>query len=217
SDSLSGTVRIGAPDGLANYLLPEAAAALAADNPALNVQIAALPRIFSLSRREADLAIAVSHPSAGRLRVRKIADYHLHAYMSRALLARTGPVARTAELGSITGIGYIPDMIFDKELDYFAAFGPDARPALTSNSLIVQLNWTLAGYGYCILPDFVARNYPELARILDRSIALRRSYYLLRHEDDRRVARINRTAEYLVGFLRREFAAVEKWSQKSVD
>ena len=80
ADRLSGTVRIGAPDGVSNYLLIDACDALSRDNPDLQVQVVALPRMFSLSKREADLAITVSPPTAGRLTVRKIADYRLRLY-----------------------------------------------------------------------------------------------------------------------------------------
>ena len=59
---LSGTIRIGAPDGCANYLLPQVCAAIGAAHPALDIQILALPRVVNLSRREADLAITVSPP-----------------------------------------------------------------------------------------------------------------------------------------------------------
>ena len=62
---LSGQVRIGAPDGCANFVLPQVVAAICDGNPGLEVQIVALPRVFNLSRREADMAIAVSPaPSA---------------------------------------------------------------------------------------------------------------------------------------------------------
>ena len=92
-DRLSGTVRIGAPDGVSNYLLIDACDALSRDNPELQVQVVALPRIFSLSKREADLAITVSPPTAGRLTVRKIADYRLRLYARADLVAppRAGP------------------------------------------------------------------------------------------------------------------------------
>ncbi|MCK4711698.1 MAG: LysR family transcriptional regulator, partial [Marinosulfonomonas sp.] len=40
---LTGTVRIGAPDGSANYLLPQVCAAICDENPGLEVQIVALP------------------------------------------------------------------------------------------------------------------------------------------------------------------------------
>ncbi|MEP3033344.1 MAG: LysR family transcriptional regulator, partial [Pseudoruegeria sp.] len=59
---LTGTIRIGAPDGAANYLLPQVCAQICEDHPGLEVQIVALPRVINLSRREADMAIAVSQP-----------------------------------------------------------------------------------------------------------------------------------------------------------
>lgn len=147
SSRLSGTVRIGAPDGVSNYLLIEACDALSRDNPELQVQAVALPRMFSLSKREADLAITVSPPSAGRLTVRKIADYRLHLYLRRDLLAELGPVHGMEDLRGLRGIGYISDMIFDKELDYYALLGRETEPALTSNSLIMQLRWCLSRAG----------------------------------------------------------------------
>ena len=66
---LAGQIRLGAPDGCANYLLPPVVAAICRANPGLEVQIVALPRVFNLSRREADMAIGVSRPQAGRLTV----------------------------------------------------------------------------------------------------------------------------------------------------
>ena len=100
-------------------------------------------------------------------------------------------------------IGYISDMIFDKELDYHALLGRSAEPSLTSNSLIMQLRWTLRGSGLCILPEFVAREHSELAVVLPEDIRLTRAFYLVRHQDDARVARINRMAEVVVSWMRR--------------
>jgi DNA-binding transcriptional LysR family regulator len=206
SDRLSGTVRIGAPDGVSNYLLIDACDRLSRDNPDLQVQVVALPRMFSLSKREADLAITVSPPSAGRLTVRKIADYRLRLYGQRALVAGYGDVETIDDLHDLRGIGYISDMIFDKELDYYALLGREMEPSLTSNSLIVQLRWCLSGCGLCILPDFVAREHPELAVVLPEDIRLMRSFYLVRHQDDARVARINRMADVVVEHMRAALA-----------
>jgi DNA-binding transcriptional LysR family regulator len=202
ADRLSGTVRIGAPDGVSNYLLVDACDTLSRDNPDLQVQVVALPRMFSLSKREADLAITVSPPSAGRLTVRKIADYRLHLYGRADVLEEAGEIRDLDDLSGMRGIGYISDMIFDKELDYYSLLGREAEPALTSNSLILQLRWCLRGVGLCILPDFVARAHPELGRVLPEDIRLERSFYLVRHQDDARVARINRMAEVVVDWMR---------------
>jgi DNA-binding transcriptional LysR family regulator len=202
SDRLSGTVRIGAPDGVSNYLLIDACDALSRDNPDLQVQVVALPRLFSLSKREADLTITVSPPTAGRLTVRKIADYRLHLYGRADLVEGLGGVRAMDDLRDVRGIGYISDMIFDKELDYYALLGRETDPSLTSNSLIMQLRWCLRGVGICILPDFVAREHPELRVILPEDVRLTRAFYLVRHQDDARVARINRMAEVVVDWMR---------------
>lgn len=202
AERLSGTIRIGAPDGVSNYLIVDACDELSRDNPDLQVQVVALPRLFSLSKREADLAITVSPPTAGRLTVRKIADYRLHLYARADLVAGLGPVRSIGDLRGLRGIGYISDMIFDKELDYYALLGRETEPSLTSNSLIVQLGWCRRGVGICILPEFVAREYPELSKLLPDDIRLTRSFYLIRHQDDARVARINRMAEVVVDWMR---------------
>jgi DNA-binding transcriptional LysR family regulator len=202
SDRLSGTVRIGAPDGVSNYLLVDACDALSIDNPELQVQVVALPRMFSLSKREADLAITVSPPTAGRLTVRKIADYHLGLYARAELVASLGKVGSIDDLAGVRGIGYISDMIFDKELDYYALLGRETEPALTSNSLIMQLRWCLKGAGLCILPDFVARAHGELRMVLPEYVRLTRAFYLVRHQDDARVARKNPKAEVIVDWMR---------------
>jgi DNA-binding transcriptional LysR family regulator len=202
SDLLAGSVRIGAPDGVSNYLLVDACDALSRDNPDLQVQVVALPRMFSLSKREADLAITVSPPTAGRLTVRKIAGYRLRLYARADVVEGAGEITTMDDLRDVRGIGYISDMIFDKELDYHALLGRASDPALTSNSLIMQLRWCLRGAGICILPDFAAREHPELRAILPDEIALNRAFCLVRHQDDARVARINRMAEVVVDWMR---------------
>ena len=86
------------------------------------MQIVALPRVFNLSRREADMAIAVSPPTAGRLTVQKLTDYHLHL-AARATICAHPPIQTLDDLQRHRMIGYIPDMIFDTELDYLADLG----------------------------------------------------------------------------------------------
>ena len=131
-EGLTGQIRIGAPDGCANYLLPQVLAAICDENPGLEVQIVALPRVFNLSKREADLAIAVSRPEAGRLTVQKLTDYQLHLAASRDYLAQHPAISDLSHLSRHRLIGYIPDMIFDKELDYLSQIGAEVPP-LASN------------------------------------------------------------------------------------
>ncbi|MFZ5961440.1 LysR family transcriptional regulator [Thalassococcus sp. BH17M4-6] len=208
SEGLSGQIRIGAPDGCANFLLPQVCAAIARDNPALEVQIVALPRVVNLSKREADMAIAVSPPTAGRLSVQKITDYHLHLAASRSYLDRHPPITGLADLRAHQTVGYIPDMVFDKELDYLADLGV-TRVDLASNSVVVQFQWLRQGAGLGIVHDFALSSAPDMVTVLRDEIHLKRAFYLVRHSDDRRLERMNRFAAALAEGLRREVARLE--------
>jgi DNA-binding transcriptional LysR family regulator len=200
---LSGQVRIGAPDGCANFVLPQVCAAIQAENPGLEIQILSLPRAVNLSRREADMAITVSPPEAGRLTVQKITEYRLHLAQRRDLRE---PILM-AELRKRAIVGYIPDMIFDRELDYLGEIGAE-RVQLASNSVAVQLQMLRAG-GIGIVHDFALPFAPELGRVMTDRISLTRAFYLVRHAADRRSERINRFAALLVEGVRREVARLE--------
>ena len=206
--ALSGQIRIGAPDGCANFLLPQVCAAIVADNPDLEVQIVALPRVFNLSKREADMAIGVSPPAAGRLTVQKITDYRLHLAASRRYLRRHAAIRTLQDLQGHRMIGYIPDMIFDKELDYLTGIGVEKVP-LASNSVSVQFNWIRQGSGVGIVHDFAIPFAKGLVKLLPDQISLTRSFYLIRHADDRRMDRLNRFALALAEGLKREVAQLE--------
>lgn len=207
-EGLTGQIRIGAPDGCANYLLPQVLAAICDANPGLEVQIVALPRVFNLSKREADLAIAVSRPTAGRLTVQKLTDYKLHLAAHPDYLAHAAPLVTMADLHRHRLIGYIPDMIHDKELDYLSELGA-GTVALASNSVSVQLNWLRAGAGVGVVHDFALPAAPELVTLIPDQVSLTRSFWLIRHADDGRVERLNRFADLLAQALRREVARLE--------
>lgn len=205
---MSGQIRIGAPDGCANFLLPQVCAEIGAQNPDLEIQIVALPRVFNLTRREADMVIAVSPPTAGRLTVQKVTDYQLHLAASVRYLRRHPPITQITDLGAHRMVGYIPDMIFDKELDYLSEAGVE-RVNLASNSVSVQLNWVRQGGGIGVLHDFSLPWARGLQKVLPEVFSLTRSFYLVRHADDRRLERQNRFATALVEGLRQEVQSLE--------
>ncbi|TRW97251.1 LysR family transcriptional regulator [Paracoccus sp. M683] len=205
---IGGQLRIGAPDGCANYLLPQVARQLCEAYPGLEVQIVALPRVFNLSKREADMAIGVSPPETGRLVVQRLVEYRLHLAGHRDYLARAAALTSLADLRHHRLIGYIPDMIFDRELDYLAETGVEAA-AITSNSVSVQMQAIRAGAGLGIVHDFAIPFTPGVIPVLTDKIALSRSFWLLRHADDRASRRLTVLAEALAQALRREVARLE--------
>lgn len=210
SDTLSGTIRIGAPDGCANYLLPQICQRISRDNPDLDIQIVALPRVLNLSKREADLAITVSPPKAGRMLVQRITNYALHLCASRDYLEQNPKIERLEQITDHPIIGYIPDLIFDKELDYLSEISKKAIPRIASNSVSVQVNLLNQDAGIGIVHDFVLKEFPKLQKILPDEIKLERSFYLVRHEADIKVGRQKRFAERLTAELKETIRQLEE-------
>jgi DNA-binding transcriptional LysR family regulator len=205
--SINGIVRIGAPEGAATYLLAEVATELCRAHPRLELQIIALPRQFSLARREVDMAITVSAPETGRLMVRKLADYTLHLYATRNYLARHPHIETVEDLRKVRGIGYVPEFIYDKELDYIPLVGPGIKPHLTSTSVHVQLAATLADGGLCILHDFMAARHDSLVKVLPQSVRFTRSFWLVVQEDYARLGRIRTVSDVLTASIRQKLSA----------
>lgn len=83
---LSGVVRIGTLEGFGSHFLAEIVQDICKMMPGVSLEIVALPQSFSLSRRDADMAIGVSRPVMGRLLVKKLTDYELGLYASDTYL-----------------------------------------------------------------------------------------------------------------------------------
>lgn len=205
---LSGQVRIGATDGCASYVLPQVCAQITARHPALELQIVALPRVINLSKREADMAITVSPPETGRVTSQKITDYHLHFAASEKYLRQHGEITSLKALRGHRLVGYIQDMISYPELDFLTSLGIE-HTTLASNLVAVQLGFVRHGGGVGVTHDFILPFAPELRQVLTDQVSLTRSFYLVRHAADTKVARLSRVAEELTDGIAREVARLE--------
>lgn len=200
---VSGTVRIGAPDGLGNCFLAAELGALVAMHPGLVIELVPLPRIFSLSRREADLAIVLDQPADGRLVVSRLADYSLSLYASRAYLDRAG-VPKTAEgLADHVLVAGVEDMAYSSALDYGELLEKTPGRKFRCASVVGQLEAVRAGTGIGILHDFAVSGEMGLVRILPK-VSFRRSYYLLSHPEAASVRRIVTCRDFLSRRFREE-------------
>ncbi len=209
SDAITGTVRVGAPDGLGNYFLAEHLGALAARHPELIIQLVPLPRTFSLSRREADIVITLDRPKQGRLIVKKLTDYTLSVYAADSYLQHHGPIKQQSDLVDHLFITHVEDFVYSRALDYAATLGKMMNRRYECGSVIAQIEAVRAGHGVGILHDYAAHRYPELKRLL-RQIRFVRSYWLVSHadtHDTRRVAEVHGYIVSQVRSARRQFGA----------
>ncbi|WP_279481918.1 LysR family transcriptional regulator [Aureimonas sp. SK2] len=194
--ALSGTVRIGAPDGFGTAFLAPRLGPLMERHPGLTLQLVPVPRAFSLSRREADIAITVERPEQGRLVARRLVDYSLRAYASKAYLDLAGRPRDAGDLASHALIGYVDDLLYSPSLHYAAEFAPGWQSRLEISSALGQMEAVAAGLGIGILHAFAAAGRTDLERVLpDREI--RREYWLVYHESARGLARVQAVARYI--------------------
>ncbi|MDR3723742.1 MAG: LysR family transcriptional regulator [Terracidiphilus sp.] len=195
--SLNGTVRIGAPDGLGAGFLAARLARLAAAHPGLAIELVAIPRVFNLTKREADIAISLTRPAKGRLIGRKILDYSLRLFASHAYLESHPAIRKPADLMQHVVIGYIEDLTAIPELNYLDQIHPSLKPAFSSSTAIVQMQAISAGAGVGVLPVFLARTNPELECVLEEQVCIRRTFWLSTHADLHRLTRVRLLCDFI--------------------
>jgi DNA-binding transcriptional LysR family regulator len=199
---VTGAVRVAAPEGFGSYFLAPRLGALAERHPDLKIELVAIAGVFSLSKREADIAIHLSPPSEGRLVARKLVDYRLGLYASKAYLDARTPIARREDLPAHRFIGYIEDLLQAAELDYLRQGEVPIEAQIKSSNLIAQLAAARSGAGLCVLPHFIAREERELAPVLPDQVSLTRAFWLVTHADLKDLARVRETADFIVSEVR---------------
>lgn len=200
---LSGSVRIGAPDGFGVAYLAPRLGELTARHRDLVVQLVPVPRSFSLSRREADIAITVERPTEGRLVASKLVDYTLGLYASRSYVEAHRLPERSEGLRAHRLVGYVPDLVINAALDYAAEFAKDWAPGFMISSALGQAEAIRSGAGIGIVHTFVARTMPDLVPVTSVP-PIRRAYWLVYHESVRPLRRVQTVAQFIAAAVDKE-------------
>lgn len=194
--AVAGTVRIGAPDGFGVSFLASRLGRLTRRHPDLKLQLVPVPRSFSLSQREADIAITIERPEQGRLVSSKLTDYTLGLYASKSYLDQAGTPETVEALRAHPRIGYVEDLIFSPSLNFTGEVMRDWDASFEISSAIGQTEAVRSGAGIGILHDYVARQSCELKRVLPE-IVIRRSYWTTYHETTRDLIRLRTVVDFL--------------------
>ena len=203
SVTISGTVRVGAPDGFGVAFLAPRLGELTRIHPDLNIELVPVPRSFSLSRREADIAITVERPDQGRLVASKLVDYRLGLYASKKYLSDNAAPQTVDELLTHRLVGYVEDLLASPSLAYAGEFTRDFHPRFAVSSALGQVEAVCSGAGIGILHSFIARTRPELVRVM-ADVDIRRAYYTVFHESMRSLRRISTVTQFIQGLVDQE-------------
>jgi len=194
--AIAGTVRVGAPDGFGVSFLAPRMGRLIERHPELKIQLVPVPRSFSLSQREADIAITLERPEQGRLVSSKLTDYTLGLYASGDYLAQHGKPGDVDALKAHPRIGYVEDLIFTASLNFSGEVMRSWDAGFEISTAIGQTEAVRSGAGIGILHDYIARQYQELVRILPQ-VSIRRAYWTTYHESARDLVRVRSVIDFL--------------------
>jgi len=194
--AIAGTVRVGAPDGFGVSFLAPRMGRLIERHPELKIQLVPVPRSFSLSQREADIAITLERPEQGRLVSAKLTDYTLGLYASRSYAELNSLPTDAEGLKQHRRIGYVEDLIFSQSLNFTGEVMRNWNAAFEISSATGQTEAVLSGAGIGILHDYIARQHPELVRILP-DVSIRRAYWTTFHESARELVRVRTVSDFL--------------------
>lgn len=195
--AVSGTVRISSLEGFGNFFLAERLPRFAAAHADLSIELIAIQQLVALSRRDADIAITLQPPESGHFVNELLTEYTLYVYGTKRFLERSPPITSREKLRDSPFAGYIDDLVFMRDLDYLGDIGYPKRPQLQSSSLHAQLEATLAGFGLCVLPAFVAARHESLVAILPLEVNLRRRYWLVTHAETTNTPRIRAVSRFV--------------------
>ena len=188
---LTGSVRLTTAFVTMAYLLPQPLAEFAAAHPGIEVEVAESGALLDLSRRQADVALRLSHQVPEHWVGRTLGQVQYKVYAKRG--ASGLPQRRTA-LAAL--LERAPWIAFEREgtANRFARWMqqhvPPAQVRLRVDIFNSMVSMLRTGLGIGVLPVFAAAGEPELLPVSAAIDELTTPLWILTHPDLRRTARI---------------------------
>jgi DNA-binding transcriptional LysR family regulator len=198
---VQGTVRISASQPVACALLPPILEQLRDSLPDVQIDIVSSNQVSNLLRREADIAVRMVRPDQASLVAKKIGAVGVGVYANRRYLQRHGAPLSPADLLSHTLVG---DDAIDVIRRGFRSAGydmPREAFAVRSDDLIVQWQAVRAGIGIGFIAEYLARNDPDLVRIMPNIKVPPLPMWLAVHREIRTSPRIRKVYDALATAL----------------
>ena len=192
---LAGLVRLTTVETLFVEVLTPILARFSEKYPDITLDVVVDPRIFSLSRREADVALRLTRPEGNELVARRVGAVGYALYASEAYLARHGRPDVAAGCPGHRVILAEEDTMHLPMFAWGANATREATVALRTNSYQGQAAAAEASIGIAGLPHYLARRY-NVTR-LDAPPGPGRDLWLAVHEDTRHTPRIRALTDAL--------------------
>lgn len=193
---VSGTVRIGTPEGFGTAFLAPRLGRLFAEHPDLRVELLTLPRFPSLAAREADIIVTLDPPQQGRYIVSRLTDYSYGLFASKSYLRHHGPIRAKAQVSDNELIGYIDELLLSPQLHYLDDLLPQHQVRFSSSGMLAQVAAIRAGLGLGVLANYLAIG-SGLVPVLPKEAVWKRTFWLATHADSYRLRRVRAIWDFM--------------------
>lgn len=189
--SLSGNLRIGAPDGIGNLFLADKLTGFIHQNPELNIRLVPVPQNLNLIKREVDIAVTLEPSQRKDIHCQKLTDYALYLYVSKQYVEKNNVhLNHIEEIARHPFAGYIPDILYTDQLGFNQFIAPNLQECFQGATVISQFQFIANGGGFGVLPYFMVQDDDRFIQVLPEKINFLRSYWVLTPMELRRRANV---------------------------
>lgn len=201
--TLSGNLRIGAPDGFGNSFLAEKITKFTNENPDISIKLLPVPLTHNLLKRDVDLAITLEPSDRKDILGKKITDYRLYLYASRDYVEKHKiNITDLEEIKKHPFAGYIPDILYTDQLDFNGLISDDLNETFQGSTVMSQYQFIAAGGGFGVLPYFMVSGDPRFMKVLPEEIFFTRTYWLLIPIDLHRLASVRALEKIILSLVK---------------
>lgn len=206
---LSGVIRVTTTDTLGTRFLSPHLARFHRQYPEIQLELVISNELFSLTKREADVAIRPTQKPPQDLVGRRLSQVAWAVYGSAGYLRERTPPTTADDLSRhciVSGDDSLANLPAPRWLRDHV---PDEKVVHRSNSFLTQLSAVKANIGLAVLPCFVADPEDDLARVLPPVPSLVGELWLLTHRDFRHTPRIRAFMEFAADAVASERSLLE--------
>ncbi|OZC90315.1 LysR family transcriptional regulator [Rhodococcus sp. 06-156-3C] len=195
--SLSGSVRIAAPDGFGAFVLTPNLTTLRRKHPDLDVELVTATEHNTLNTREFDVAITLEQPSPRFVVYRKLATYSLYLYATEEYLQSHPRISTSDDLREHTLIWYVGALLDVAPLRILDSFLTDGRAQIQTNNITGHWLAARSGLGIAPLPSYIGEPDDTLVRVAGEQFSIDRTYWVAVPRELAGLARVKAVDELL--------------------
>jgi DNA-binding transcriptional LysR family regulator len=206
---LSGTIRVTTTDTIGLWFVQPYLFQFHQHYPGIQVELIISSEFFSLSKREADIAIRPTQNPPDELVGRRVSNIVWAVYGSRDYLKDKQRLRKPSDLARHMMVCGDDSLAHLSATRWVHAHALETAVVYRSNSMMAQLSAVKAGFGLAVLPCFLADLEPTLVRVLPPDAGLTSGLWLLTHRDLRETARIHAFMDFIAQSIRSQKPLLE--------